>query len=108
MDRDRERLRQLRARLAKPNSLAAVIAGRAVICVSKTVARRLVSDRVMRSGLLAMTKDGRLVLMLRPEESEPTVAVAPEGGWGANFRLQWTSPGGLMGLLPGGENEGQE
>lgn len=86
--------RALRIELNVAGSMAALLCGRAVICVAKVTARALVHAGLMRSAYR-----GRVVAapvtVLRDEPAAPAVQPIPEG-----TDLKWASPGGWMGTLP--------
>ena len=86
--------RALRRELNVAGTLAALLCGRAVICVSKTTARALVRDALMRSAYLG--RAGTVpVTVLRPQPAALAVQPIPAG-----TDLSWASPGGWMGTLP--------
>lgn len=88
--------RALRIELNAAGSTAALLCGRAVICVAKVTARALVRDGLMRSAYRGLVGTAP-VTVLRCEPAAPAVQPIPEGA-----DLKWASPGGWMGTLPEG------
>ena len=86
--------RALRRELNTTGTMAALVCGRAVICVARVTARTLVRDGLMRSayrGRVGATP----VTVLRPQPAVPPMQPIPVG-----TELSWSSPGGIMGTLP--------
>ena len=84
-----EEKRALRRELNVAGTLAALLCGRAVICVAKVTARALMRSAYLgRAGTVPVT-------VLRPQPAALAVQPIPAG-----TDLSWASPGGWMGTLP--------
>ena len=80
--------RALRRELNVAGTTAALLCGRAVICVAKVTARALVRSAYLgRAGTVPVT-------VLCPQPAAPAVQPIPAG-----TDLKWASPGGWMGIL---------
>ena len=86
--------RALRRELNVAGTMAALLCGRAVICVAKVTARALVRTALVRSAYLGRAGTV-LVTVLCPQPAAPAVQPIPAG-----TDLSWASPGGWMGTLP--------
>ena len=83
----------LRRELNVAGTMAALLCGRAVICVAKVTARGLVRSAYLgRAGTVPVTVP---VTVLRPQPAALAVQPIPAG-----TDLSWASPGGWMGTLP--------